>query len=341
MVSQSATTERVRTAEAQALMSAVDIGILAIIGLFAVRGMQRGFILGIVDLVAFGLSLIVAARLGGSVADPLINWGLPAELGVGAGFLIAAVISLAVIGLAARVLLAALATLGASTPLGWFNGVLGLIPGTVRGLAIAALVVLVVSALPPELKLRERFAESRLATPVAETGRKALDAGLVWAGVDTRSLGIPYRPPAAGSVELPLPGVTALELENDHVAEQMLLGLLNQERADAGLSPLQPDSALVEVGRAHGREMFVLGYLGHISPEAGSAADRLAVAGLIYPLSGENIALAPGPEMAHEQLMDSPAYRAHILNPSFTRVGVAALRSTDQELMVTQEFAGP
>ena len=54
-------------------MSAVDIGILAIIGLFAVRGMQRGFLLGVVDLVAFGLSLVVAARLGGSVADPLID----------------------------------------------------------------------------------------------------------------------------------------------------------------------------------------------------------------------------------------------------------------------------
>src|SRR5215211_4542047 len=212
-------------------MSAVDIGILAIIGLFAVRGMQRGFLLGIVDLVAFGLSLIVAARLGGSVADPLIDWGLPDELSAGAGFLIAAVISLAVIGLAARVLLAPLTTLSASTPFGWFNAVLGLIPGTVRGLAIAALVVLVVSALPPELRLRERFAESRLA--------------------------------AAGSVELPFSGRAALELANDHVAEQALLGLLNQERADAGLSPLQSDSALTEVGRAHSREMFVLSYFGH------------------------------------------------------------------------------
>jgi uncharacterized membrane protein required for colicin V production len=322
-------------------MSAVDIGILAIIGLFAVRGMQRGFLLGIVDLVAFGLSLIVAARLGGSVGDPLIDWGLPAELGAGAGFLIAAVISLAVIGLAARVLLAPLTTLSASTPFGWFNSVLGLIPGTVRGLAIAALVVLVVSALPPELRLRERFAESRLAAPVAETGRKALDAGLVWAGVDTPSLGILYRPPAAGSVELPFSGRAALELANDHVAEQTLLGLLNQERADAGLSPLQPDSVLTEVGRAHSREMFVLSYFGHISPTAGGAAERLAATGLNYPLSGENIALAQGPEMAHQQLMDSPAYRANILNPGFTRVGIAALRSTDQELMVTQEFAGP
>jgi uncharacterized protein YkwD/uncharacterized membrane protein required for colicin V production len=322
-------------------MSAVDIGILAIVGLFAVGGMRRGFLLGIVDLVAFGLSLIVAARLGGAVAGPLIEWGLPAELAAGAGFVIATVVSLAVIGLAARVLLAPLGTLGANTPLGWVNGVLGLLPGAVRGLAIAALVVIVISALPPELGLRERLAESRLAAPIAETGRKALDAGLAWAGVDPRSLGILTHPPAAGSVDLPFPDNTALDLEDDQVAEQTLLGLLNQERADAGLSSLQLDSALTDVGRAHGRDMVALGYFGHVSPTTGSAADRLAAAGLNYPLSGENIALAEGPEMAHARLMNSPPDRANILNPGFTRVGIAALRSADHELLVIQEFAGP
>jgi uncharacterized protein YkwD/uncharacterized membrane protein required for colicin V production len=322
-------------------MSAVDIGILAIVGLFAVGGMRRGFLLGIVDLVTFGLSLIVGARLGGSVAEPLIDRGLPAELAAGAGFVITAVVSLAVIGLAARVLLAPLSTLGASTPLGWVNGVLGLLPGAVRGLAIAALVVLVISALPPELGLRDRLAESRLAAPIAKTGRKALDAGIAWAGVDTRSLGILAHPLAAGSVELPFSGNTSVELEIDQVAEQTLLGLLNQERADAGLSPLQLDSALTGVGRAHGRDMVALGYFGHVSPTTGSAADRLTAAGMNYPLSGENIALAAGPEMAHEQLKNSPADRANILNPGFTRVGIAALRSSDHELLVIHEFAGP
>ncbi len=279
--------------------------------------------------------------MGRSVADPLIAWGLPAELAAGAGFMIVAVVSLAVIGLAARVLLAPLGTLGASTPLGWVNGVLGLLPGAIRGLAIAALLVLVVSALPPELGLRDRLAESRLAAPIAETGRKALDAGLVWAGVDARPLDMLSLPPTVDSVEFPFPGTTALESGNDQGAEQTLLELLNQERADAGLSPLQPDSTLAEVGRAHGREMVALGYFGHVSPATGSAADRLAAAGLVSPLSGENIALAAGPEVAHEQLMNRPADRANILNPGFTRVGIAALRSTDHELLVIQEFAGP
>src|SRR5829696_608617 len=80
-------------------MNAVDIGILVIIGLFAVGGMRRGFLLGIVDLIAFGLALVVAARLSRSVSDPLKEWGLPEEFAAGAGFAITAVVGLAVIGL--------------------------------------------------------------------------------------------------------------------------------------------------------------------------------------------------------------------------------------------------
>ena len=130
-----------------------------------------------------------------SVADPLNDRGLPDEFAAGAGFVIAAVVSLAVIGLAARVLLAPLGALGAGTPLGWVNGVLGLLPGAVRGLAIAALVVLAVSALPPEFGLREPLAESRLAAPIAETGREALDAGLAWAGIDPQVAWYPLPDP--------------------------------------------------------------------------------------------------------------------------------------------------
>src|ERR671921_1136359 len=99
-------------------MSAVDIGILAIVGLFAVGGLRRGFLLGIVDLVAFGLSIIVAAHLARSVGEPLRARGIPIELANGAGLAIVGVVSLAVIGLAARVLLAPLGALDAGTPLG-------------------------------------------------------------------------------------------------------------------------------------------------------------------------------------------------------------------------------
>src|SRR5918998_4887646 len=172
-------------------MSAVDIGILVIVGLFAVGGMRRGFLLGVVDLVAFGLSIIVAAHLARSVGEPLRARGIPIELANGAGLAIVGVVSLAVIGLAARVLLAPLAALGAGTPLGWANGVLGLLPGAIRGLAVAALLVLLVSALPPDLEQRDSLRGSMLAQPILDVGLDVLDTGLAWAGIDVLTLGKP------------------------------------------------------------------------------------------------------------------------------------------------------
>jgi len=181
----------------------VDVAILVIVGLFAVGGMRRGFLLGLVDLVVFGLSIIVAAHLVRSVGEPLRERGIPIELANGAGLVIVGVVSLAVIGFAARVLLAPLGALGAGTPLGWANGVLGLLPGALRGLAVAALLVLLVSAIPAELEQRVSLRESILARPILNFGVDVLDTGLAWAGIDVRTLGIPSSTPTPGSAELP------------------------------------------------------------------------------------------------------------------------------------------
>src|SRR5918997_2169428 len=165
-------------------MNIADVVILVVVGLFGVGGMRRGFLLGLVDLVVFGLSIIVAAHLARSVGEPLQERGIPIELANGAGLIIVGVVSLAVIGLAARVLLAPLTALGAGTPLGWANGVLGFLPGALRGLALAALLVLLASALPPELEERTSLRGSMLARPILNLGIDVLDTGLAWAGID-------------------------------------------------------------------------------------------------------------------------------------------------------------
>jgi hypothetical protein len=69
--------------------------------------------------------------------------------------------------------------------------VLGLLPGALRGLAVAALLVLLVSALPQELEQRAYLRESRLAQPLLDLGLNALKTGLGWAGIDSQGLGIP------------------------------------------------------------------------------------------------------------------------------------------------------
>lgn len=174
-------------------MNAVDIGILVIVGLFAVEGLRRGFILGVIDLIAFGLSVLAAARFSEIVAEPLRDRGVPASLAASMGFVVAAVVSFALIGFAARLLLSPLRVLGADTAVGWVNGILGLLPGAVRGLAMATLLLFVLSALPAETGMHVNLAGSRLARPLLTTGQQVLHDGLTWAGIDPRSLGVLYQ----------------------------------------------------------------------------------------------------------------------------------------------------
>jgi membrane protein required for colicin V production len=181
-------------------LNGVDLVILVIVGFSAVMGLQRGFMLGMVDLLVFGLAVVAGARLIDLVAAPLRERGIPDQLAASAGFVIATVIAYAAMGLAVRIILSPLSAFGAGTPLAWVNGVLGLLPGALRGLALSAFLVIALSAMPVGLGLRQQIDASQLAAPLAISGREALNAGLAWAGVDPRALGLPsifIRPDSA------------------------------------------------------------------------------------------------------------------------------------------------
>ncbi|MCC7022796.1 MAG: CvpA family protein [Thermomicrobiales bacterium] len=179
-------------------MNVVDFGILVIIGFYTVQGLQRGFVLGLVDLATFALAILLGARLADIPASPLHDWGIPAPFALTLGVIVAAIVSIAIIGLAVRILLAPLARLGAGTPLGWANSVLGLLPGLARGIAIAAIVMTVLSVFPFESETSHMLQGSRLTRPLITAGQQALDAGLRWSGLDPVSLGFRYDPPVRG-----------------------------------------------------------------------------------------------------------------------------------------------
>lgn len=174
-------------------MNVVDLVILVVIGLFAVGGLSRGLLLGMVDLALFGLAVIVAARGSAAVAAVLVERGVPPAFASGSGFLTVLGVTLAVTGLTARILLAPLRGMGAGSLFGWLNSLLGMGLGVVRGVAVVFLVLLAVQALPPELGYRSYLTESRLADPILATGRAALDTGLAWAGIDRDGFGLPLH----------------------------------------------------------------------------------------------------------------------------------------------------
>src|SRR5687767_14689104 len=63
------------------------------------------------------------------------------------------------------------------------------------------------------------------------------------------------------------------------------------------------------------------GYFAHVTPENRSPFDRIREADVRFLAAGENLALAPSVQLAHNGLLKSPEHRANILRSSFGRVG--------------------
>src|SRR5262249_12965338 len=92
----------------------------------------------------------------------------------------------------------------------------------------------------------------------------------------------------------------------------------------------------------HSTEMRDKGYVAHVSPVTGAAADRAKRAGIATPLLLENLARDYSPRETHEGLMNSPGHRANLMNPHATHVGIGvAVGHTiggEPELYVTELF---
>ncbi len=119
-----------------------------------------------------------------------------------------------------------------------------------------------------------------------------------------------------------------------------LLAAMNAARAAEGVEPLTWDPELADVAFTRARDLLEHDYFDHYGPGGRSAFSELAVRGIRYRLAGENLARNNYPEArtveaAFQGLMGSPGHRANILEPRFTRVGIAAVRSGRTWLYVT------
>jgi uncharacterized protein YkwD len=108
-------------------------------------------------------------------------------------------------------------------------------------------------------------------------------------------------------------------------AEQRIVALVNGDRARAGLPPLAVDARLVEVARAHCRDMIAHDFVGHVSPRTGTAMDRVRRAGLRPELVMENVGRSYSPEQAESGFLGSPGHRGNLLDPRARFVGVGVV----------------
>jgi len=124
----------------------------------------------------------------------------------------------------------------------------------------------------------------------------------------------------------------------DSQAEEELFDLANQDRARAGLAPLQLDASLTQAARGHAAEMAEQQQLSHQLNGEPALAQRLAATGdLRLDRAGENVALDSTVEEAEQHLLLSPPHRANLLNPDYNVAGFAVARAAGQ-LYIVQDF---
>lgn len=107
--------------------------------------------------------------------------------------------------------------------------------------------------------------------------------------------------------------------------------------------PLEWDSRLAAVARAHSEEMAANGYFSHRGIDGSSPMVRVSNAGIRWRAEGENIAKAYGALQAEAMFMDEPKFqpnhRGNILDPIYNHVGIGIAKAADGSLYITQEFA--
>jgi len=136
--------------------------------------------------------------------------------------------------------------------------------------------------------------------------------------------------------------------------EQLMLELVNRERAKTGAQPLTFNGDLNESADAHSDWMIATDTFSHTGSGGSTPTQRMTGAG--YDFSGswasaENIAwvstrapegLQDEVELLHTNLMNSPGHKANILNGTFSEIGIGFNTGPYQSwegAFVTQNFA--
>jgi uncharacterized protein YkwD len=314
----------------------IDVAIIVLVLLSVLNGWRRGFILGLLDLLGWGLVLVAGLRfyqpvarwLGARVDLWSEVWDRPVAF-VGIAILAGALVQLAGHFVLRRV--------RKEVHDKTFNRLLGLIPGLANGLITAALVAALLLAIPVGEALRERARQSPLVNRLAiyaERLEAALHPVFAEAVAETLNL-LTIQPESHERVSLPY---TVANTRSRPELEASMLELVNKERVTAGLKPLAPDPELTEVARRHSADMFARGYFAHDTPDGRNPFDRMRAANVRFVAAGENLALAPTVPVAHRGLMNSPGHRANILHTQFGRVGIGVMDGGIRGLMISQEF---
>ena len=300
----------------------LDILVACFLAFFVWRAWKAGFWTVLADFLSFLLSLAIALLLYSPLSGLLVSF-LPIKQSMGSalGFLILGVIAEALLGYL-------------------FIYIAGHIPAQIRQFRFSKLAASILSA-AEVFVLVSFFLTLLLALPISPSVKTYISnskIGSYLTGVTSkfeRNLAEIFGEISGGSLthlvveqggrESVILDVDSYDLSPDYDSEFAMLDLANSERRKAGVRELEWDTAALPVARAYAEDMWKRKYFSHYSPEGTNVGDRLESSGISYGVAGENLALAPTLEIAHEGLMNSPGHRANILSPDFAKVGIGVV----------------
>lgn len=123
------------------------------------------------------------------------------------------------------------------------------------------------------------------------------------------------------------------------------VALANSDRAAYGVSALSEDVLLNIAAQKKANDMVARGYFAHIGPNGQKPWHWFISTGYYYMNAGENLAMNfEDTESIERAWMLSPAHRANIVNPLYTKMGIGIARGVyqgKQTTFVVQFFAKP
>jgi uncharacterized protein YkwD len=320
-------------------MNLLDIVIVLLIVTGVVMGIQRGFLRTSLDLIVLVTAAFAGARLYRPISDLFFSMLGAEGASINALSLVlgALVVLLILNMLISWTVTPHLMSLRISRPIRLADNGFGAIPGLVYGLLFGAMLVLTLGLVSIGDSVDRALASSDLARQLRSASTAATTGLARETAMDLADFTYIVVPEEETTYRVPPTGDSDLDAEEAFEGE--LAELVNEERLQRGLEPLEYDTSLVPVARGHSQEMLELGYFSHISPNTGTLGDRLNDGGVVYTSAGENLAYAPNVSIAHRGLMQSDGHRANILEPSWERIGIGILSAPDGTIMVTQLFA--
>jgi uncharacterized protein YkwD len=329
----------------------VDLVVIILTLFYLWGGWGRGFLLGFIDLGGFLLSFVSALKLYSYVGELLVlNFQISPGIANAAGFLLVGLLTEVVFSLVMsftykklyRKFFINLANLERKkiTPLLlYLDKIFSFIPALGEAIIFTAFLLTLLISLPVQGNIKKDIISAKLGGPlVVRTQKFEGTLNKIFGEAVSETLTFLTVNPDPSSGERVDLRFTQAEVKEDEIAEEAMLNLINLEREKAGLEKLSLSKELRQLARNYARDMFARGFFSHYNLEEQSPFERMTEEGIQFYAAGENLALAPNVELAHQGLMNSPGHRANILSSDFGKVGIGVIDGGIYGEMIVQEF---